>query len=86
MIDARFADISFPRCEQEMPYCHKLQEAIDERTGVEQWDLQLRRWFLDKPCKSYYLMQGWLHRTRTLEFEGCQCTAVPVFCLLVDSI
>lgn len=70
MIDARFADMPFIRCEQEISYYYRLLEAIDARMEVEDGDPLMQCWFFDKLYTSHYLMHGGSHRTQMLEFEA----------------
>lgn len=53
MIDARFADMLFVRCERKFYYSCKLQKAIDARMEVEDVDPHLRCWFFDNTYASH---------------------------------
>lgn len=41
LIDVRFVDMSFTRCEQEVSYYHRLRNAIDARMEIKDEDPQL---------------------------------------------
>lgn len=74
--DVIFADTPFIRCGQKVSYCLKKRSAIDERIYVEDGDLQLRCWFLDKTITICYLIHGGSHCTHTIEFKVRLHTAV----------
>lgn len=79
IIDARFADMLFIRCEQEILNCHTLWGAFDAKMEAKDGDPQLRRWFFQKWYASHYSMHGGSHRTRTMAFEAHHCMAVCSF-------
>lgn len=81
LINTHFENMLFVRFEQEMPYCRRLQDAIDARMEVAEDDPRLQRWFFDKPYMNLYLVHGGTHRTKALKIEVCQRTAVhnPMF-------
>lgn len=81
MIDARFVDMPSARRQQEVSYCHKLQNAIDVKMKVEDGNPQSRCWIFHKLCMSHYIMHGSLCSMRTLKFEVRQRTAIRSYCI-----
>lgn len=69
-IIARFTDMPFIRCQQEVPYCWGLRDAIDAGMVFKDGDPQLGCWLFDKSYTNNYLLHGGSHQTRTLEFEA----------------
>lgn len=67
LVDFRFADIQFVRCEQKLFYCRKLRDTIDANMEVAGEDPGLQCWFLDKPYTSMYLTQEGAHQKSALK-------------------
>lgn len=76
LIHVRFTYMPFIRCQQGMWYCRTLRDAVIARMKVEDRDLHLRCWFLNKPYSSSYSLHGRPYRTRSLELKVWQHTAV----------
>lgn len=76
LVDSCSVVIVFVRCEQELCYCRKLQEAIDANMELAERYPELKCWCYDKPYTNTYLMRGRTLRTRALMLEICQKEAV----------
>lgn len=75
VIHTRFVNIPLTRTGLELSYCRRLQDAVDVWMEVDNGNLQLQCWVVDKSYTSYHFMHGGPFWTRTLEFAVCKRTS-----------
>lgn len=75
LFDAQGVDMPDVWCEQRLPHCRKLKDAIKANVKIAERDPELLYWFFGKPFTRVYLMRGDTHQTLALKFELCHRTA-----------
>lgn len=75
-METLFVDMPFAQCEQEVSYCRRLRDAIGANMEATERNPELQSWSFDEPHTNTYLLCVSTHRTRALELEIRQRTAV----------